>query len=647
MEKRKFKLHIDTIGYKDKNFSKNKKEMKKLKYRLQGASPPVEVSLEEVIEELQKGKTISPAVMKGTKKEDFVEQQIFMVDIDNKKKAIPILTVEKALEICKKHHLQPVFYYPTFSHTEELPKFRLAFVMDKVITDKVIRDTVTQRLIELFEQADTSCTNADRVFFGTNKKIVICDLETCINVDDILKIVPKSIVEKKEKLDSSRSDSELNKLIKDFDFFDYLKKRNGKIKYENDKYAMFETCEICRHKDDLVYYKNTNSFYCFGASGDKGGTIIDYLMAVDKLTVAEAINKFKYELCGIEKEKKVIHSISAKELSIKELPKSYVVLKNLLAQGFSILAGQPKLGKSWFALYLCYCVCMGYPFLNFETTKSACLYLALEDSYSRLKDRMEKMLSDKDIPDNLYLATKCEPLNEGLIEELEQKLKEHPDIKLIVIDTLQKVRGSQSRNQSLYDYDYKEIGKLKNFADEHNICILAIHHLRKMKDPSDPFNNISGSIGITGAADTSMVLYKNDFKDITTNFVTQSRDFESIEKILSFDHYKWNIVGDLDSFDKEIEILSYRTAPIVITINKLLDENPEGLEISSAELIKEIITTTGTRPKQKDAKALTRHITNELQFDLLEFDGIHYKPPNKNGGSSGRKMFFSKPKKDI
>ena len=86
---------------------------------------------------------------------------------------------------------------------------------------------------------------------------------------------------------------------------------------------------------------------------------------------------------------------------------------------------------------------------------------------------------------------------------------------------------------------------------------------------------------------------------------------------------------------------------IVFEPQNLPDGNWKEVEISSAELIKEIIITTGTRPRQKDAKALTRHITNELQFDLLEFDGIHYKPPNKNGGSSGRKMFFSKPKKDI
>lgn len=647
MEKEKFKLHIDSVEYKDKEIAKKNAHI--IKYRLQGKSPPVEVPLEKVIEELQKGKTISPAVMKGSKADDFVEQQIFMVDIDNKRKGIPILQIDEALEICKKNHLPPIFYYPTFSHTDEIPKFRIVFVMNEVIKDNEIRLIIMESLISLFEQADTSCTNADRLFFGTDKKAVICDLDARITVDTVLGAVPtKSIMEEKEKLISSEFDSELDKLKKDFDFFDYLKKRNGKVKIENEKYAMFETCEICGHKDDLVYYKYTNTFCCFGAGRKKGGSIIDYLMAVDKLTVAEAVNKFKYELCGLKKEKKVIHSITAKELATKELPKPYVVVKNLLAQGFSIIAGQPKLGKSWLALDLCYCVCTGQPFLDFETTQSACLYLALEDNEGRLKERMYNILGDYEkFPENLHLVFKCKPLNEGLIEELEQYLKEDPNIKLIVIDTLQKVRGVQGRNQNAYDYDYKEIGKLKDFADEHKLCILVIHHLRKMKDPYDPFNNISGSTGITGAADTSIVLYKDKFNDSNAHFVTESRDFESIEKILFFDHYKWNIIGDYDGLDKEIEKLSYKTNPIVITINKLLEENPEGVKISSTELLKKIIKTTGTKPKQEKPNVLTRHITNELQFDLLEFDGIYYEPPNENGGGSGRKMYFSKPKKDI
>lgn len=642
---KKINLHIDTVSYKNKETAK--KDYGEIKTRLQQDSLPNKVAVREITEVLQKGRTISPAVMSGTKAENFIEQQIFMVDIDNKNTDIPLLTVEAALDICKKNHLQPVFYYYTFSHTAEIPKFRLAFVMNDVVKDNTIRLMIIQSLISLFEQADKSCTNADRLFLGTNKEVVICDLEARITVNSILDIASKSIVAEKDS--SIETDSELDKLKKDFDFFNYLKKRkkNGKVKYENDRYAMFEECEICGHKDDLVYFKDTNSFYCFGASGNIGGSIIDYLIITEKLTLKQAINKLKYELCGLKKEKKVIHSITAKELASMKLSKLYVIVKNLLGQGLCVLAGQRKLGKSWMILDLCYCVCTGQPFLGFETTKSACFYLALEDNENRLQERMEKVFGDKDIPDNLHFATKCEPLDKGLIEQLENKLEEYPDIKLIVIDTLQKVRGVQGRNQNAYDYDYKEIGKLKEFADKHKICILVVHHLRKMKDYDDPFNNISGSTGIPGVADTTILLYKDKITDINANFMTQSRDFEDIQKILFFDHYKWNIVSDFGDFAKEIEKLSYRTDPIVITINKLLEENPEGIKISSEELYKKIIETTGTKPKQKSPNALTRHLNETLQFDLLEFDEIHYDPPSKNGGSSGRKMYFSKPKKDI
>lgn len=638
------KLHIDNTNYKNKKEAKNDYGL--IKTRLQKFSLPISITVEQLAKFLQAGNTMSPAVMKGATADDFVEQQVFAVDIDNTKKDIPLLTVEEALEICAKNHLSPVFYYYTFSHTKELPKFRLVFVMNEVIKDDNLRFIIIQSLISLFEQADKSCTNADRIFLGTNKKLVICDLKARITVNSLLDIASsKSIIEEKDS--STKVDSELVKLKKEFDFFSYLKKRNGKIKHENSKYAMFEKCEICGHKNDLVYFKDTNSFYCFGASGNKGGSIIDYLMITEELNLKQAINKFKYEICGLKKGKKVIHSITAKELAAMELEELYVIVENLIGQGLSVLAGQRKLGKSWLVLYLCYCICTGQPFLSFKTTKSACFYLALEDNDRRLQDRMKKVFKDKDIPANLHFATKCEPLDNGLIEQLENKLEEYSDIKLIVIDTLQKVRSVQGRNQNAYDYDYKDLGKLKEFADEHKICILVVHHLRKMKDYDDPFNNISGSTGIPGVADTTILLYKDKIIDANANFMTQSRDFEDIKKTLFFDNYKWNLIGDLDDFDKKIKKLSYESNPTVITIKKLLKENTEGVKISSADLIKEIIKTTETRPKQKDAKSLTRHITSELQFDLLEFDGIHYEPPNENGGSSGRKMFFSKPKKDI
>lgn len=489
-----------------------------------------------------------------------------------------------------------------------------------VIQDKPISDCTEELLMflekyMLKETKSTSTTHTDEDI----KSTIYTDSDICNYIIETIK--------------RSKQAEKFKKLFFDGDITDYD---------EDDSSADLALCDIL-------------AFYC-GENFD----LIDALFCKSKLyrtkwdrpdykcsTITKAI-----ESCGGKfyrktiKEVNTIESITAKELSMKILPELYVVVKGLLGQGLSILAGQRKLGKSWMILDLCYCVCTGKPFLGFETTKSACWYLALEDSDRRLQDRMKKLFGDKDIPENLHYSFKCEPIDEGLIEELEQKLKEFPDIKLIVIDTLQKVRGVQGRNQNSYDYDYKEIGKLKEFADKHNICILVVHHLRKMKDYSDPFNNISGTTGITGAADTSIVLYKDDFKDVNAHLVTQSRDFESIEKTLTFDKFKWKIIGDSIDFEKEIEKLSYETDPIVITINKLLEENPKGVKITSADLLKKIIETTGIKPKNNPI-ALSKHIKGKLQFDLLAYGGIHYEPPPENGGASGRKMFFCKINKDI
>lgn len=380
--------------------------------------------------------------------------------------------------------------------------------------------------------------------------------------------------------------------------------------------------------------------------GDNLGSIIDYLMITEKLTLKQAIDKFKYELCGIER--KAIKSISAKDLLSMNLKKPYIVVENMLYQGFTILAGPPKIGKSWLCLDLCISVCTGQPFLEFKTYKNDCLYLALEDSYNRLQDRLKKVLHTQNIPENFHLAINCEPLNEGLIEELENYLKKFPKIKLIIVDTLQKVRGTQGRTESAYSHDYKEISKLKKFADEHELCVLAIHHLRKMKDKSDPFNQISGSTGLTGSADTEIVLAKSNYQDSQALISITGRDVMENEKLLTFDivSFKWGVVGDASNWENMMEQLEYERNPIIITIKKLLEENPEGIKITASDLLIEIFNKTGNYPKQDKPNTLSREINSNLRFQLLEFDRIHYEPPNENGGSAGRKMYFSKPKKD-
>lgn len=335
MEK-KFKLHIDSISYKYKELAK--KDFGKIKNRVQRDSPPVEVTLKELIEAIQEGKAVSPAVMKGTKADDFLEQQVFMLDIDNANTKEPILQVTDAISICEKNGLHVAFYYYSFSHTEKIPKYRLVFILNEAITDNIIRLSIMQKLIDLFEQSDTSCRNADRIFFGTDKEAVICDLKARINVDIILKIPPKPTMEKKDKLYTGKTDSELDKLKRDFDFFGYLKKRNGAVKYDTSRYAMFENCEICGHHEDLVYYKDTNSFFCFSDDGNIGGTIIDYLMAVEHITLKQAIKKIRKELCKkMPKKLKIIRMSDVKLEKVKWLWYPYIP-----AGKVTVLYGNPR-----------------------------------------------------------------------------------------------------------------------------------------------------------------------------------------------------------------------------------------------------------------------------------------------------------------
>lgn len=345
-------------------------------------------------------------------------------------------------------------------------------------------------------------------------------------------------------------------------------------------------------------------------------------------------------------EKQMIKSITAKELMSKKIAPLKLVVENMLYQGFTILGGAPKIGKSWLCLDLGISVSTGSNFFGYKTNKCDCLYLALEDSEGRTQNRLEKMLKNNPAPDGFHLAYRCSTLDDGLIEELEDYLEHNSKIQLIIIDTLQKIRGNPSRTATAYGNDYKEIGILKEFADKHSICILAIHHLRKMND-TDVFNKISGSTGITGAADTMIVLDKNGKQNNSVFFSITGRDVESDEKLLMFNTttYRWEVIEDNINFNDIMEELNYQNNPIVITIKRLLEENPEGIKITASNLLKKIYEITGVFPKQDKANSLSREINDNIQFQLLKYDGIYYEKPNENGGKSGRLLHFSKPKK--
>ena len=238
-------------------------------------------------------------------------------------------------------------------------------------------------------------------------------------------------------------------------------------------------------------------------------------------------------------------------------PVSFVV-DDLLPQGLHLLAGAPKIGKSWLALWLCLCAAQGKPLWTFATRPCEVLYLCLEDSFQRIQSRLFDLTEDA--PPTLHFAVMSQQLHNGLVEQIEQFLKEHPQTRLIVIDTLQRIRTA-GNDANPYASDYRDIGVLKALADKHRIAILLVHHLRKMND-DDPMNMISGTTGISGATDTTLVLKKGKRRGSAATLYCTGRDIEYQELVLEFDQdaHVWKLVSSGESTEEQDKILASLSA---------------------------------------------------------------------------------------
>lgn len=334
-----------------------------------------------------------------------------------------------------------------------------------------------------------------------------------------------------------------------------------------------------------------------------------------------------------------LKTISARELQDKEFPPVQWIVADLLPQGLALLASPPKYGKSWFVLDLCLSVAYGNSFLNHQTVKKGSFYLALEDNDRRLNERMNKVLQGERAPAGFDFATSCNDIDNGLINQLEDYLTEHPDCGLIVIDTLQKVRSVKTAPVNAYEADYKDTGKLQEFAGTHGICIVVVHHLRKMNDETDPFNRISGTNGILGAADTAIVMTRQNRNDDTTTLSITGRDIESKQLALKFDQrvYRWQNLGDADLLARKRQREEYENNPIVQTIRKLVAQGGGTWSCSAQELL-----TDGKILTHRNLAANPRALTQSLKtLDplLYSVDGIKHDRA-KNGTGGGKHHFY-------
>lgn len=181
------------------------------------------------------------------------------------------------------------------------------------------------------------------------------------------------------------------------------------------------------------------------------------------------------------------------------------LVEGLLYSGTYLFVGAPKLGKSFLMAQLAYHVSTGISLWNYPVRKGTVLYLALEDDYRRLQERLYRMFGTEST-ENLHFAVTANQLGRGLNEQLTEFIRQHSDTRLIIIDTLQKVREVCVDTYS-YANDYEIITQLKHFADSTGICLLLVHHTRKQKS-EDSFDMISGTNGLLGAADGAFMLHK-------------------------------------------------------------------------------------------------------------------------------------------
>jgi len=227
---------------------------------------------------------------------------------------------------------------------------------------------------------------------------------------------------------------------------------------------------------------------------------------------------------------KPLETLTGKELLALDVEPPKFIVSRFLPAGLHMLAGSPKIGKSWLALWLCHQVSRGAPVWEFDTLPCGALYLSLEDTVERLNLRLSRITEEG--TERSYFATHAETLSGDLLAQLENFMQAHPDTGLIVIDTFQRIRDANEK--SAYASDYEEVNRIKAVADKYKIALLLVHHLRKMPD-SDPFNMVSRSTGIIGAVDSLYVLEKDSRTDNKAKLHVTGRDIEDMQLLLEFD----------------------------------------------------------------------------------------------------------------
>lgn len=355
----RIELNVDTVGYKDKESAK--KATGAICNRTKCSNGIVTINPAQLVEVIECGKTFTPGVLTGTTEAAWKSQQIIAADIDNKKDLLdgsgnrvkdnnkvvqvpctPIVTPEKALEILHANNLDPYLMYYSFSNTPELPKFRIIFVLSEKLTDGAESKKLTRKLAYLFNSAtkepnaDMSIATLDRLLYGSTPGSVFyksehltdkSQFDGLIDPESVKEDLPKNQCFNDYWKDINEQERErLKKDVENFDLSKYiLRTRPGSRIHTKGRQNYINPCPVCGHNDDFCV--NGAFWVCYSSATDRdtNGSIIDYLIEAEHMTLPDALDYFKHDIMNYPRHEKPVQETN----TTKQFPNKNAIISKL------------------------------------------------------------------------------------------------------------------------------------------------------------------------------------------------------------------------------------------------------------------------------------------------------------------------------
>jgi hypothetical protein len=355
--------------------------------------------------------------------------------------------------------------------------------------------------------------------------------------------------------------------------------------------------------------------------GNRRGEILAMLRAENEAKCEPVLKEAEIQAI-LDKVLPPLKTITAAELLAMEIPEPRWAVPNLIPEGLTILAGRPKAGKSFFGLGVALAVAHGgYALGHIPVEQGEALFVGLEDNLRRLQSRLRTMLAGEAPPVKLHLLTGLPRMNRGGLGILSDWLEQHPETRLVIIDTLNKVRPPKKRGADSYTEDYDALGEIQQFAMERGIAIMVIHHTRKSIGEYE-IDEISGTTGVSAAADSILMIRKSVSGEV---LYATGRDVDTQELALRFDKRdcQWEILGDAVEF-----AVSEQRRAIIAVLREA------GEPMSPKEIAEALSKQSGTVRKLLSSMLRDGNVMR-AKGNKYTIQDINIDEKNGNGGNGG------------